>query len=218
MKRLLSAMKFSLVFIILITAESAAFLVSCTTQTANEVGQADLVLLDGTVYTVDESNPKAEAVAVVGNRIVAVGSTPEINRWIGDSTQVLDLNGLTVTPGIIESHGHILGIGYGELVLDLSNARNYDEVIARVAEAVQKSKAGEWIVGRGWHQSKWDPQPEPMVRGYQTHSALSAVSPDNPVFLNHASGHAAMANAKAMELAGIGADTKIPGRRGDRQR
>ena len=222
MKQFLSAMNRSLAFIILFAAGaavilgstailgSAAILVSCTTQSAEEEGQADLVLLGGTVYTVDESKPTAEAVAVVGNRVAAVGDTSEISRWVGDSTQVLDLKGLTVTPGIIESHGHILGIGYGELVLDLSNARNYDEVVARIAEAVQNAKAGEWIMGRGWHQSKWTPQPDPMVRGYQTHSALSAVSPDNPVFLSHASGHAAMANAKAMELAGIRADTKFP--------
>lgn len=174
------------------------------------VGQADLVLLNGAIYTVDESNPQAEAVAVLDNRIAAVGPTHDIRRWITAKTEVIDLNGMTVTPGFIESHGHILGIGFSKSVLDLSGAGSYGEVVRRVAQAVGRARPGEWILGGGWHQSKWDPPPEPIIRGYQTHHALSAVSPANPVFLNHASGHAAMANAKALQIAGVAAQTLSP--------
>ncbi|MDZ7344805.1 MAG: amidohydrolase family protein, partial [candidate division KSB1 bacterium] len=165
--------------------------------------KADLVLRNGTVYTVNAGMPRAEAVAARGDKIVFVGSNAEVEKWIGEQTEVIDLQGKTVTPGFIESHGHILGIGYAAMRLDLMGVKNYDEVVARVAEAVKKAKPGEWILGRGWHQSKWTPAPTPMVRGFQTHHAMSKVSPENPVFLVHASGHAGFANAKAMALAGI---------------
>jgi predicted amidohydrolase YtcJ len=96
-----------------------------------------------------------------------------------------------------------MGVGYNELNLDLASVHSYEELVEKVKEAVSKAKPGQWVVGRGWHQDKWDRKPEKTVKGFQTHQLLSAVSPDNPVFLRHASGHAAMANAKAMELAGV---------------
>src|SRR5690606_25042808 len=120
-----------------------------------------------------------------------------------DATEIIDLNGKALTPGLIEGHGHIMGIGYNEMNLDLMEVQNYDELIEMVSAAVAKAKPGEWIVGRGWHQSKWEPQPDVQVKGFQTHDKLSEVSPDNPVYLSHASGHAAFANAKAMEIAGL---------------
>ncbi len=92
---------------------------------------------------------------------------------------------------------------------------SWDEIVAMVAEAVKKAKPGEWIVGRGWHQEKWTARPEPTVEGFPTHASLDRVSPDNPVVLTHASGHATFANAKAMALAGVtGADAQ-PARRRD---
>jgi predicted amidohydrolase YtcJ len=108
-----------------------------------------------------------------------------------------------MTPGFIEGHGHFMGVGYNELNLDLMDTKSYDEIIERVAEAVSKAEPGQWIVGRGWHQDKWDTKPGRLVKGFPLHDKLSAVSPDNPVFLRHASGHAGLANAKAMELAGV---------------
>src|SRR5690606_33954737 len=102
-----------------------------------------------------------------------------------------------------ESHGHLLGVGYNAMQLNLMAVKSYDELVARVAEAVANAKPGEWIIGRGWHQDKWTSRPTRIVKGFQTHHALSAVSPENPVFLYHASGHAALANAKAMEIAGV---------------
>ena len=164
---------------------------------------ADIVFKNGTIYTVDNENTTAEAVAVKDGMIIAIGSTANISKHEGDGTEVVDLEGKTMTPGFIESHGHLMGIGYNKLELDLMHVKTYDELGEKVAEAVEKSEPGDWITGRGWHQSKWIEKPEKEVNGFQTHEKMSAVSPDNPVFLRHASGHATFANAKAMELAGV---------------
>lgn len=164
---------------------------------------ADLVILGGTIYTVDEDNPRVQAVAVRNGKVVYAGKESVARRFIGEGTELFDLEGKTMTPGFIEGHGHIMGVGYNELNLDLRDATSYQEIVARVRAAVQKAAPGQWILGRGWHQDKWTTKPEKMVLGFQTHELLSEVSPDNPVFLRHASGHAAMANAKAMEIAGV---------------
>jgi len=164
---------------------------------------ADIVFKNGTVYTVDNDNTTAEAVAVKDGMIIAIGSSSDISKYEGDGTEVVDLDGKTMTPGFIESHGHLMGIGYNKLELDLMYVKTYDELVEKVAEAVEKAEPGDWITGRGWHQSKWIETPEKTVNGFQTHEKMSAVSPDNPVFLRHASGHATFANAKAMELAGV---------------
>ncbi|MHA7131484.1 amidohydrolase [Algoriphagus namhaensis] len=164
---------------------------------------ADKVFTNGTIYTVDESNPKVEAVAVKDGLILALGTSEEIQAYVGESTEVIDLQGKTMTPGFIESHAHLMGIGYNKLELDLMYVKTYDELVEKVAEAVAKAKPGDWITGRGWHQDKWIEKPEKMVKGFQTNEPLNEVSPDNPVFLRHASGHASFANKKALELAGI---------------
>lgn len=169
---------------------------------------ADLVLTNGKIITVDESMPEAEAIAVRGDTIWAIGTKEDIEKLIGGETQVIDLDGKTAYPGFIESHAHFLSLGNSKLNLDLTKAKNWDEIIFQVAEAVQKAQPGEWILGRGWHQEKWDPVPDPNVEGYPVHDILSQASPYNPVMLTHASGHAIFANAKAMEIAGI--DTSIP--------
>jgi predicted amidohydrolase YtcJ len=171
---------------------------------------ADLVLKNGKIITVDESKPEAQALAVRGDLVVAVGSDKDIEPYIGDATQVIDLNGMLAIPGFIESHGHFTGVGRAKMQLNLMKVKNWDEVIAMVAKAVEDAKPGEWIQGRGWHQEKWDTTPEPNIDGLPYHHSLSKVSPDNPVWLSHASGHASYANAKAMELAGITKDTPDP--------
>lgn len=164
---------------------------------------ADLVLKNGVVYTVNEKQPLAQAVAVKGDTIVFVGSDQDVEVWIGDNTRVIDLQGKMLTPGFIEGHGHIMGVGYNELNIDLLSTTSYDEIVQLVKAAAAKAKPGQWIVGRGWHQDKWTKKPEVMVKGFPVHQQLSEVSPNNPVLLDHASGHAALANAKAMELAGV---------------
>lgn len=182
---------------------SILFLFGCASE------KADMVINNGTIYTMDDFSPLAEAVAVRDGKIIAVGSQHSVQSYIGNNTKVLDLKGKTMIPGLIEGHGHFMGLGYAKMRLDLSTVNSYDELVDMVADAVTEAKPGEWILGRGWHQSKWDPVPEPSVKGFQTHEKLSAVSPDNPVWLTHASGHAAFGNAKAMEIAGVTSETEF---------
>jgi hypothetical protein len=172
--------------------------------------KADLVLLGGKVVTVNAKKPTAEALAVRGDKIVAVGSDKEIAGLIGDATRVIRLKGQLAIPGFIEGHGHFVGLGQSKMMLDLRGAKSWDDIVRQVEAAAAKAAAGTWIVGRGWHQEKWERKPEPNVNGYPTHAALSKVSPKNPVLLTHASGHMCFANAEAMRLAGVDAATKAP--------
>lgn len=164
---------------------------------------ADLIITGGKIYTLDDAQPVVEAVVVNADKIVFAGSDKDAREWAGDKTKVIDLQGKTMIPGFIEGHGHFMGVGYNELDLDLSGVRNFDEMVERVRVAAANARPGEWILGRGWHQDKWDATPADMVKGYPSHAQLSKVSPDNPVFLSHASGHMSLANAKAMEIAGV---------------
>jgi hypothetical protein len=171
---------------------------------------ADLVVTNGKVVTVEDGAPEAQAVASRGGRIVAVGTNAEIQKFVGPKTEVIDVKGQLVIPGFIEGHGHFSGIGTAELGLKLMDTTSWDQIVGMVAERVKTAKPGEWIYGRGWHQEKWTARPEPHVEGFPVHDSLSKVSPNNPVLLTHASGHASFANAKAMELSGITAATKDP--------
>ncbi len=163
----------------------------------------DMIVLGGTIYTVDEKQPIAECVVVKDGKVLYAGEEKEGRKYVSAETQIVDLQGKTMTPGFIEGHGHLMGVGYAELRLDLTTVSSYEELVEKVRDAARTAKPGEWIVGRGWHQDKWDHKPKDMVKGFQTHHLLSAASPDNPVFLSHASGHAAMANARAMTIAGV---------------
>jgi len=182
-----------------------------TTQTQKPPSPADLVLRNGRVVTVDDARPTAQAIAVNGDTIVAVGSDAEIGRYIGPNTQVIDLAGQMAMPGFVEGHAHFTGIGQAKLGLELMETGSWEEIIGMVRDAVAKARPGQWIVGRGWHQEKWTSVPQPNVAGFPLHHALSAVSPNNPVVLTHASGHASFANAKAMELSNITGTTAAPG-------
>lgn len=171
---------------------------------------ADLVLQNGRVVTMDAAMPEAEAIAIRGYEIAAVGTSEEIAAWVGDNTEVIDLEGRLAIPGLIEGHGHYLGLGRAQQILDLTEVTTWDEIVTMVAEAAAAAPAGTWINGRGWHQEKWDVVPEPSVDGVPLHDDLSAISPDNPVLLGHASGHAAFANEAALDAAGITASTPDP--------
>jgi predicted amidohydrolase YtcJ len=171
---------------------------------------ADLVLTNGKIITLEDVAPTAEALAVSGDRIIAVGTAKKIKPYIGSSTRVIDLQGQTAIPGFIDSHAHFTGVGEARMILDLTRAKNWDEIVVLVAEAARKAKPGEWVRGRGWHQEKWDKRPEPSVDGLPFHYALSKGTPDNPVLLEHASGHSCLANAKAMELGGVTKMTPDP--------
>jgi predicted amidohydrolase YtcJ len=174
------------------------------------VNPADLVLRGGKVATVDPAIGMTEAIAVTGYTITAVGSNADIAAYIGPATDVIELNGRLAIPGFIEGHGHYLGLGRARQILDLTQVSNWDDIVTLVGAAADRAAPGEWIFGRGWHQEKWDRVPEGAVEGLPHHAALSAVSPDNPVILTHASGHAGYANAAALAAAGIDADSADP--------
>jgi predicted amidohydrolase YtcJ len=171
---------------------------------------ADLVLRNGKIVTVNAAQPIVQALAARGDRISALGSNADAVKWIGPRTKVIDLQGQLAIPGFIEGHGHFTGVGEYRLGLDLREARTWDQIVAQVARAAQQAKPGEWILGRGWHQEKWDRAPNPNVEGFPLHASLDAVSPNNPVLLTHASGHAVFVNAKALEAANITRDTPNP--------
>jgi predicted amidohydrolase YtcJ len=171
---------------------------------------ADLVLRRGKVVTVDPALGTVQAVAIRSGRILAVGSDEAMGAYVGPGTEVVDLEGRLAIPGFIEGHGHFVGLGEARMNLDLSKASTWEEVVEIVGEAARRTPPEEWIVGRGWHQEKWDHPPEGNVGGFPRHDELSAVSPDNPVLLTHASGHACCANEMAMNLAGISGATPDP--------
>ncbi len=191
---------------------AAGLLAGCDepTEPQNAGLAADLVLTNGKIVTVDSLLPEAEALAVMGDTIAAVGSSDEIAGYIGDATQVIDLDGKLAIPGFIEGHGHYMGLGRARMILDLTKVKSWEEIVAMVAEAAEEAEPGEWITGRGWHQEKWDSTPEGSVDGVPTHHSLSEASPDNPVYLTHASGHAAFANEEAMRQGSVSAETPNP--------
>jgi predicted amidohydrolase YtcJ len=169
-----------------------------------------MILINGKIATMDQNNPSAEAIAFQGDRILAIGSTAEIEVLKNEQTKVIDLKGNFAMPGFIEGHGHFSGLGKSLMDLNFLKTKNWQEIVNMVAEAAKTAKPGEWIEGRGWHQEKWNEIVERNVHGYPYHDELSAVSPDNPVLLRHASGHGVFANKKAMELGGISAETLSP--------
>ncbi len=187
-----------------------ALLVLAASGCGPHVEPADLVLTNGHIATVDSARPTAEAIAVRGDRVVALGTVAEIKPYIGQKTEVIDLAGRFAMPAFTESHAHFMGVGEAKLNLELMKVRNWDEIVAKVADAAKKAQPGEWILGRGWHQEKWDHPPAGAIEGFPTHELLSKAAPNNPVFLTHASGHATIANAKAMELAGVTRKTTNP--------
>jgi len=164
----------------------------------------DWILVNGNIYTVNPKQPKAEALAVRGDRIVAVGSNEEVRRLAAPSTKVVDASRLTVVPGLIDAHGHMASLGQSLQRLDLRATTSPAEVAEMVKREAARRKPGEWIQGRSWDQNKYPGKIWP------THEVLTAAAPNNPVYLTRVDGHAAWVNAKAMEGAGLTAATKDP--------
>ena len=175
-----------------------------------KVAPADLVLRGGKIITVDDAIGTVEAVAIRGYEIQAVGSNDDISRYVSSDTHIIELDGKLVIPGFIEGHGHYLGLGRARQILDLSGVANWEEIVGKVAQAVDGTDEGEWIFGRGWHQEKWDRVPANNVDGVPTNETLNNIAPNNPVYLGHASGHASFANNAALAAAGIDNDTPDP--------
>lgn len=171
---------------------------------------ADMVLTNGNVVTVDENRPFAEAVAITGDRITAVGRWAEILPYIGDDTEVIDLGGQTAIPGLIEGHGHYTSFGGSLLILDFRYAESWADIVSMVAAKASETPADEWIIGRGWHQDKWAVKEEVLVEGLPVHDSLSAATSENPVMLIHTSGHGVFVNQRAMSFVELGDDTEPP--------
>lgn len=165
---------------------------------------ADLILVNGRVYTVDPSHPMVSAFAVRHGRIIFAGSDREARTLAGPGTQVIDAGGATVIPGMVDAHAHLVGLGTSLRDAQLAGAKSYEEAIARLTAHAGSVKPGEWIVGRGWDQNLWPDKQFP------NHEALSRAFPSNPVALTRIDGHALLANAMAMREAGVTASTRDP--------
>jgi predicted amidohydrolase YtcJ len=192
------------------SAALVAFLLACNPAASAPADPADLLLVNGRIVTVDSAHPTAEAIAIKGDRIMALGTTAEMDKLKGPATRRIDLQGKLAIPGFIEGHGHFLGLGSSRMHLNLSSVESWDNVIAMVGASTRDIADGAWISGRGWHQEKWNKPPVPAVEGMPTHASLDSVSPNNPVFLSHASGHAAFVNGAALRIAGITRSTRNP--------
>jgi predicted amidohydrolase YtcJ len=166
---------------------------------------ADLVLMNGKILTVDEQDSIAEAIAVAGGKIIAVGSNGDVAKLAGGKTRVIDLHGRTATPGLIDSHGHFADGGVSELYdVKLSDTTSIAEIVRRVGERAVALKRGEWVLGSGWDEGKL------AELRYITAADLDKVTPNNPVWLMHTTGHYGAANSYALKLAHIVADTRNP--------
>lgn len=167
--------------------------------------QPDLIMINGAVVTVDDRFTIAEAFAVEDGAFSAVGSEDEVMALRGRATIVVDLNGGIVLPGLIDAHGHLAGLGELKVgVVDLTGTRSYEEVIERVADRAGRTEPGAWIIGRGWDHESWPEREMPV------HGPLSEAVPDHPVWLARVDGHASLANAAAMTIAGISESTPNP--------
>src|SRR5579862_283507 len=168
--------------------------------------RADMIAINGKVWTENPAQPEAEAIAVRGHRIVAVGDTASIRKLAGEDTKVLDLKGRRVTPGYNDAHVHFFWGGQSLASVQLLDATSEAEFRRRIGAFAQTRPKGEWIMDGNWDHEKWTPSRLP------THGLIDDVTPDNPVWVNRSDGHMALANALAMKLAGISKDTKdVPG-------
>lgn len=169
-----------------------------------ERGRVEAIFINGRIYTMDETLPVAEAIAVGGGKVLGVGTTDEMIQLRGPGTVEYDLEGLTVIPGLVDAHAHFTGYALGRSSIDLKGTSSFSEVAGFVVERVSKTAKGDWITGRGWDQNDWDFSEYPQT------GDIDSVSVENPVFLIRVCGHAAFANSFALRLAGIDRDTPDP--------
>jgi predicted amidohydrolase YtcJ len=177
-------------------------LVVWTSPKLNATDAADLILTNGNVYTVDDRQPHAEAVAVKNQRIIFVGSNDEAKKFAAPEKRIVDLAGKTVVPGLTDSHCHIFGIGEREMRLNLEGTNTREDFLAKVKARVAQTEPGKWIVGRGWIETFWKPPRFP------TRQELDKIAPHNPLYLTRADGHASVVNSAALKIAKI--DNRTP--------
>lgn len=187
------------------------FLAGCQGSRSTDQESADLILYNAYVYPVSGEPIVQGAVVIKDGKILSIGTSEEILlHWKGHSKEIKDCGGSFLMPGIIEGHGHFSGLGNNLQHLDLLDTHDWQEIVDSVQMRAKGAKPGAWIAGRGWHQEKWSNPVLKNVNGYPYHDLLSKVSPNNPVILFHASGHALFANEAAMHIAGINPETKNP--------
>lgn len=196
------------IFVYILLCGILGMVLGCKQKARQE--SADLVLRNGKILTMDSARSQVDALAIRGDRLLALGRDPEIRAFIGDGTEIIDLEGKLAVPGLIDGHGHYMTLGESLMGVDLRPPQTWEEIVELVAAAANGAKPGEWIVGRGWHQDKWKKAPTPSVEGLPVHHGLSAVSPQNPVMLIHVSGHGIFVNAAALEVCNITRDTPDP--------
>lgn len=171
---------------------------------AAKVPPADLVFNNGNIYTANEKQPTAEAVAVKADRIIFVGSNRDVQKYVGKNTRVVDLHGETMLPGLTDAHHHLAGVGFREMTLNLEGITSLEAFLAKVKERVDQKQPGEWVTGRGWIETFWTPPVFP------TRWDLDRIAPNNPVFLGRADGHGAVANSAALKIVGVNKSTPNP--------
>jgi predicted amidohydrolase YtcJ len=171
---------------------------------ASAAEMADTIFINGNIYTVNEKQPRAEAVAISGDRIAFVGSNADAQKFRSETTRVVDLSGNTVVPGLTDSHCHIFGIGEREMTLNLEGTNTLEDFLAKVKERVTKTEPGKWITGRGWIETFWKPPQFP------TREELDKIAPENPVYLTRADGHASVVNSAALKFSEIDNQTPDP--------
>ena len=165
---------------------------------------ADIVFKNGNVYTANEKSPKAQAIAVKSDKIVFVGTNEAAAKFVGANTRVVDLKGNTVLPGFTDAHQHLSGVGQREMTLNLEGTTSLNDLLAKVKARVDQAQPGQWVTGRGWIETHWEPPVFP------TRWDLDKVSPNNPVILGRADGHGAVANSAALKLGGVDKSTPNP--------
>jgi predicted amidohydrolase YtcJ len=165
---------------------------------------ADLAFIDGNIITIDSSHPSAEAVAIKKDEIIRVGTNKEIKSCIGKDTKVIDLQGRTVVPGLIDAHFHVADFGKFLTWLDLKDAKSIKEMQTKILKRAQKIPEGRWIIGNGWNQTRF------VEKRYPNRRDLDEVSPNNPVIIYHECGRVCLVNSKALELANVTSETCAP--------
>jgi len=184
---------------------TAAFISGCAlSAAAQNKPAADLIIRNAKIWTVDAARPEAQAVAILGDRIVAVGSNQEIDAWHGQDTKTVDAAGKRLLPGFNDSHVHFMAGGAQLDSVQLGDVTSRHEFVRRIAERAAKSTKGEWMLGGNWDETKWDPPQLP------TKELIDSVTPNTPVAVSRYDGHMVLANSLVLKAAGITARTLDP--------
>ena len=165
---------------------------------------ADILFKNGNIYTVNDEQPNAEAIAVQYGRIIFVGSNLDAKKYEVKGVKIIDLKGKTVVPGMADAHYHLSGVGFREMTLNLEGTTSLQDFLAKVKARADKAKPGEWVMGRGWIETFWTPQ------AFPTRADLNKIAPNNPVYLTRADGHASVVNSAALKIASLDRQTEAP--------